>query len=98
VPSQQGAQSGYQQRPHQLVNVGLDSFNKTEAACLIKASSKPTSLAFLVGTAIPPRCSQNVLGNEWEMFVVLVSMYTVGNVSSMDALSNKSKRMVLPSA
>ncbi len=62
VPSQQGAQSDRWQRPRQLVNIGLDSSNKTEAACLIKASSKPTSLAFLVGTAVPPRCAQIFLG------------------------------------
>jgi hypothetical protein len=41
--------------PHQLVNDGLASPNKAEAAHLVKASSKPISLAFLVGTAVPPR-------------------------------------------
>jgi hypothetical protein len=67
APSRQGAQSGCQQRPRQLVNIGLDSSNKAEAAHLVKGISKPTSLAFLVGTAVPPRCSQTFGGNEWEM-------------------------------
>jgi hypothetical protein len=62
APSQQGAQSGCWQRPRQLVNVGLDSSKKAEAACPVRASSKPTSLAFLGGTAIPPRYSQIFLG------------------------------------
>ncbi len=57
--SRQGAQSGHQQRPHQLVDAGLDSSNKAEAAHLVKASSKPTSLAFLEGTA-------NILRLFWE--------------------------------
>jgi hypothetical protein len=30
------------------VDVGLDSSNKAQAACLVNASSKPTSLAFFV--------------------------------------------------
>jgi hypothetical protein len=41
--------------------------NKAEAACLVKASSKPTSLAVLVGTAVPPRSSQILGGNEWKI-------------------------------
>ncbi len=92
-------------RPCQLVNVGLDSSNKAEAACLVKASSKLTSLAFLVGTAVLLRCSQFFGGNKREMepwettrkkkIVVLASTYTVGNLSSTDVLSNESKRMVL---
>jgi hypothetical protein len=53
--------------PGQLVNVGLDSSNNAKVARLVKASSKPTSLAFLQGTAIPPRHSQNFSGNEREM-------------------------------
>ena len=65
--SQQGAQSGHRQRPRQLIDVGFDSSNKAEAACLVKASSKPTSLAFLVGTAVLPRRSQIFWGNEQEM-------------------------------
>jgi hypothetical protein len=62
APSRWGAQSGCQQRPRQLENVELDSSNKAEAACQVKASSKPTSipmlgmslprLPFLVGTAV----------------------------------------------
>jgi hypothetical protein len=67
VPSQQGAQSDCQQRPRQLVDVRLDSSNKAEAARLVKASSKPTSFAFLIGTAVPPRRSQIFWGNEREM-------------------------------
>ncbi len=67
APSRQGSQSGCWQRPRQLVNVGLDSSNKAEAAYLFKASSKPTSLAFLVGAAVPPRHSQIFWGDEWEM-------------------------------
>ncbi len=63
VPSRWGAQSGHWQRPHQLDNVELDSSNKAEAAGLVEASSKPASLAFLEGTAIPPRCSQNFFGD-----------------------------------
>jgi hypothetical protein len=47
--------------------VGLDSSNKAKAACLVKASSKPTSLAFLVGTAVPLRCSQIFWGDKQEM-------------------------------
>ncbi len=104
APSQQGAQSGCRQRPHQLVDVGLDSSKKAEAAHLVKASSKPTSLAFLGGTAILSRRSQNFwewAGNgtarnnsqKWN-FVVRASTYAFGNVSSMDALSNESKKMV----
>ncbi len=62
APSQQGAQSGPQGRPPQLVNVGLESSNKAEAARLVKASSKPTSLAFLIGTTILPRRSLRFLG------------------------------------
>jgi hypothetical protein len=53
--------------PHQLVNVGLDSSNKAEAAHLVKASNEPTSLSFLIGTAVPPRHSQIFWGNEREM-------------------------------
>jgi hypothetical protein len=67
APSQQGAQFGCQQRPPQLADVGLDSSNKAEAACLVQASSKPTSLAFLVGIAVSPRRSQNVYGNGQEL-------------------------------
>ncbi len=65
APSRWGAQSGCRQRPHQLGNVELDGSNKAEAACQVKARSKPTSipmigmffpwLPFLVGTAVPPR-------------------------------------------
>ncbi len=65
APSQWGAQSGHRQRPCQLDNVELDSSNKAEAACQVRASSKPTSipmlsmslprLPFLIGTAVPPR-------------------------------------------
>ncbi len=65
VQSRWGAQSGCRQRPHQLDNVELDGSNKAEAACQVKASSKPTSvprlglsfprLLFLIGTAIPER-------------------------------------------
>ncbi len=42
---------------------GLDSSNKAEAARLVKASRKPTSLAFLVGTAVLPRHTQIFWGN-----------------------------------
>jgi hypothetical protein len=58
-----GSQSGCWQRPRQLDNVELDSSNKAEAARLVEASSKPASLAFLLGTAVPPRRSQNILGD-----------------------------------
>ncbi len=58
MPSQQGAQSGRRQRLRLLADVGLDSSTKAEAAHLDKASSKPTSLAFLIRTAVPPRHSQ----------------------------------------
>jgi hypothetical protein len=34
--------------PRQRVDVGLDSSNKAEAACQVKASSKPTSVPMLV--------------------------------------------------
>jgi hypothetical protein len=74
APSWWGAQSGRWQRPQQLDDVELDSSNKTEAACWVEASSKPTSipmlgmslprLPFLVRTAVPPRRSQNFWG-EW---------------------------------
>jgi hypothetical protein len=50
-----------------LMLLGIHSSNKAKAACLAKTSSKPTSLAFLVGTAVLPRCSQNFLGDEREM-------------------------------
>jgi hypothetical protein len=63
--SQWGAQSGCRQRPRWLDNVELDSSNKAEAACQVKAISMPTSvpmlgmslprLPFLVGAAILPR-------------------------------------------
>jgi hypothetical protein len=76
VPSQWGAQSGCRQRPHQLDNVELDGSNKAEAACQVKASSKPTSipmlgmsfprLPFLVRTAVLPR-RLNFFCWEWEM-------------------------------
>ncbi len=65
APSRWGAQSGRWQRPRQLDNVELDTSNKAEAACQVKASSKPTSipmlgmslprLPFLVGTVVPLR-------------------------------------------
>ncbi len=65
APSRWGAQSSCRQRPPQLDNVELDSSNKAEAACQVKASSKPTSvpmlgmslprLPFLIGTAVPLR-------------------------------------------
>jgi hypothetical protein len=41
------AQSGRQQRPRQLDDVELDSSNKAEAACQVKAISKPTSVPML---------------------------------------------------
>jgi hypothetical protein len=63
APSRLGDQSGHRQRPCQLDDVELDSSNKAEAACQVKASSKPTSipmlgmslprLPILVGTAVP---------------------------------------------
>jgi hypothetical protein len=77
APSWWGAQSGCRQRPRQLDDVELDSSNKAEAACQVKASSKPTSiptlgmslprLPFLVGTAVLPRrlnffCCQREMG------------------------------------
>ncbi len=65
--SQQGAQSGRRQRPHQLVDVWLDSSNKAEAAHLVQTSSKSASLAFLVGIAVLPRHSQNYFGDEREI-------------------------------
>jgi hypothetical protein len=37
---------------------------KAEAARLVKASSKPTSLAFLVETAVPPRRCQIFWGDK----------------------------------
>ena len=52
APSQWGAQSGHQQRPRQLDNVELDSSNKAEAACQVKASSKSTSVPML-GMSLP---------------------------------------------
>ncbi len=67
APSQWGAQSGCWQGPRQLDNVELDSSNKAETARLVEASSKPASLAFLVGTAVPPRRSQNALGDKREI-------------------------------
>jgi hypothetical protein len=75
--SQWGAQSGCWQRPRQLDDVELDSSNKAEAACWVKASSKPTSvpmlgmfllrLPFLVRTAVPPKRSHIFGGNDREM-------------------------------
>ncbi len=76
-PSRWGAQSGCWQRPRQLDNFELDSFNKAEAARQVKASSKPISiptlgmslprLPFLKEQAVPPRslnffCCQQEMG------------------------------------
>ena len=47
APSWWGAQSGCRQRPHQLDDVELDGSNKAEAACQVRASSKPTSVPML---------------------------------------------------
>jgi hypothetical protein len=91
-----GVQSGCRQRPRQLVDVGLDSSNKAEAACLVKASSKPPSLAVLVGTAVLPRRSQIFWGervgngtarnnSRKQNFVVLASTYAFGKMSLTDA-------------
>jgi hypothetical protein len=76
APSRWGAQSGHRQRPHQLEDVELDGSNKAEAACQVKASSKPTSipmlgmsfprLPFLIGIAVPPR-RLKLFRWEWEM-------------------------------
>ena len=100
-----GSQSGPWQRPGQLDNVELDSSNKAEASCLVKASSKPTSLAFLVGTAVPPRrlkifCCQREMGprettRENKISFHRTSTYVVGNMPSTDVLRNESKRIIL---
>ncbi len=52
APSRWGAQSGHWQRPRQLDDVELDSSNKAEAARLVKARSKPTSVPTL-GMSLP---------------------------------------------
>ncbi len=106
APSQWEAQSGHWQRPHQLDNVELDSSNKAEAARLVEASSKLASLAFLEGTAIPPRCSQNFFGDEREIgpretsrknkiSFYRTSTYVVGNMPSTGVLRNESKQIIL---
>jgi hypothetical protein len=106
APSRWGAQSGHRQRQRQLDNVELDNSNKAEAACLVKASSKPTSLAFLVGTAVPLRCSQNFLGDKQEMgpqettrenksLFYRTSTYVIGKMPSTDVLRKESKQIML---
>ncbi len=105
APSQWGAQSSRWQRPHQLDNVELDSSNKAEAACLVKASSKPASLAFLVGTAVPPRRSQIFWEGEWEIgpqettrknkiLFYWTSTCIIGNMPSTDVLKNESEQII----
>jgi hypothetical protein len=89
--------------PRQLVDDGLASTNKAEATYLVKASSKPTSLAFLVGTAVPPRRLRFFWGDEREMgpgeitcknkfLLHSASKYGFRNIFSMDVLRNESKK------
>jgi hypothetical protein len=95
--------------PHQLVNDGRDSPNETKAACLVKASSKPTSLAFLLGTQLFRRDISDILGDEREMGpresnhknkILLYGRLRMPSETfpQQTLLSNESKRIVLPFA